>query len=155
MQHFWLISHWCGGKCAENCIWTTQQSAVKMAACILCASPTSEMLTRPSWKEQSLAFWVHMWRYLHQWHGNEPFTQERQLKQRDAKTPLGRGYLPSESSLHYLSYCIYTSLEGWRNKTGQTEVVSAGKTHMWKEEWVTSLCQVNWQIYAFHFVMIM
>lgn len=43
---------------------------------------TSEMLTRPSRKEQSLAFWVHMWRYLHQWHGNEPFTQERQLKQK-------------------------------------------------------------------------
>lgn len=41
---------------------------------------TSEMLTRPSWKEQSLAFWVHMWRYLHQWQGKEPFTQERQLK---------------------------------------------------------------------------
>lgn len=47
-------------------------------------SLTSEMLTRPSWKEQSLAFWVHMWRYLHQWHGNEPFTQERQLEQREA-----------------------------------------------------------------------
>lgn len=44
--------------------------------------PTSEMLTRPSWKEQSLAFWVHTWRYLHQWQGKEPFTQERQLKQR-------------------------------------------------------------------------
>lgn len=46
---------------------------------------TSETLTRPSWKEQSLAFWVHMWRYLHQWHGNEPFTQERQLKQIDRR----------------------------------------------------------------------
>jgi len=41
---------------------------------------TSELLTRPSWKEQSLAFCVHMWRYLHQWHGKEPFTQERQLR---------------------------------------------------------------------------
>lgn len=43
--------------------------------------PTSEMLTRPSWNEQSLAFWVHTWRYLHQWQGKEPLTQDRQLKQ--------------------------------------------------------------------------
>lgn len=40
------------------------------------------------------------------------------------------GYLLSELSLNYLSYYIYTSLEGCRNKTGQTEVVSARKIYM-------------------------
>lgn len=54
---------------------------------------TSETLTRPSWKEQSLAFWVHTWRYLHQWQGKEPFTHERQLKHRD--TGLNRRRHPS------------------------------------------------------------
>lgn len=46
---------------------------------------TSETLTRPSWKEQSLAFWVHTWRYLHQWQGKEPFTHERQLKHKESR----------------------------------------------------------------------
>lgn len=41
---------------------------------------TSESLTRPSRKEQSAALWVQMWRYLHQWQGKEPFTQDRQLQ---------------------------------------------------------------------------
>lgn len=41
---------------------------------------TSENLTRPSRKEQSAALWVQMWRYLHQWQGKEPFTQDRQLR---------------------------------------------------------------------------
>lgn len=40
---------------------------------------TSESLTRPSRKEQSAALWVQMCRYLHQWQGKEPFTQDRQL----------------------------------------------------------------------------
>lgn len=47
---------------------------------------TSELLTRPSWNEQSLAFCVHMCRYLHQWQGKEPFTQERHLKQKLEET---------------------------------------------------------------------
>lgn len=41
---------------------------------------TSESLTRPSRKEQSAALWVQMCRYLHQWQGKEPFTQDRQLR---------------------------------------------------------------------------
>lgn len=62
--------------------------------------PTSEMLTRPSWKEQSLAFWVQTWRYLHQWQGKEPFTQERQLKDRRVAS-----IITPSSSLHHLPPC--------------------------------------------------
>ena len=48
---------------------------------------TSETLTRPSWKEQSLALWVHMCRYLHQWQGKEPFTHERHLHRYRGRKP--------------------------------------------------------------------
>ena len=54
---------------------------------LLCASSTnpqprtSDTLTRPSRKEQSAALCVHTWRYLHQWQGKEPLTQDRQLRE--------------------------------------------------------------------------
>ena len=52
--------------------------------CASSASPqprTSDTLTRPSRKEQSAALCVHTWRYLHQWQGKEPLTQDRQLRE--------------------------------------------------------------------------
>lgn len=67
------------------------------------ASLTSDMLTRPSWKEQSLAFWVHMWRYLHQWQGNEPLTHDRHLQ--------------TERQREWLSHCIESKTNKQNKKT--------------------------------------
>lgn len=74
--------------------------------CAHAQSRTSEVLTRPSWKEQSLASCVHMWRYLHQWQGKFPLTQDRHLQQ--ART----GERKDEVSMIYafislVSFCVY------------------------------------------------
>lgn len=45
----------------------------------VCAAPTSEALTRPSWKEQLEGSWVHKLRYLHQWQRKALFTHDRHL----------------------------------------------------------------------------
>lgn len=44
-----------------------------------CVPPTSEALTRPSWKEQLEGSWVHKLRYLHQWQRKALFTHDRHL----------------------------------------------------------------------------
>lgn len=57
-------------------------NSARVYACVyVCAHTlTSEVLTRPSWKEQSLASCVHMCRYLHQLQENVPLTQDRHLE---------------------------------------------------------------------------
>lgn len=45
----------------------------------VCVPPTSEALTRPSWKEQLEGSWVHRLRYLHQWQRKALFTHDRHL----------------------------------------------------------------------------
>lgn len=54
---------------------------------LLCASfaPTSEVLTRPSWKEQLDGSWVHRLRYLHQWQRKALFTHDRHLSEEKKK----------------------------------------------------------------------
>lgn len=42
---------------------------------------TSEVLTRPSWKEQLEGSWVHKLRYLHQWQRKALFTHDRHLQE--------------------------------------------------------------------------
>lgn len=56
---------------------------VFVRACVF-AAPTSEALTRPSWKEQLEGSWVHKLRYLHQWQRKALFTHDRHL---DAHRP--------------------------------------------------------------------
>lgn len=51
---------------------------VFVRACVF-AAPTSEALTRPSWKEQLEGSWVHKLRYLHQWQRKALFTHDRHL----------------------------------------------------------------------------
>lgn len=45
----------------------------------VCVPPTSDALTRPSWKEQLEGSWVHKLRYLHQWQRKALFTHDRHL----------------------------------------------------------------------------
>lgn len=53
----------------------------KSVCLCMCAPPTSEALTRPSWKEQLEGSWVHKLRYLHQWHRKALFTHDRHLQE--------------------------------------------------------------------------
>ena len=54
--------------------------SVCLCVCVcVCVAPTSEALTRPSWKEQLDGSWVHRLRYLHQWQRKALFTHDRHL----------------------------------------------------------------------------
>lgn len=59
-----------GKNAKKSCVWSIR----------LCIGPTSEALTRPSWKEQLDGSWVHKLRYLHQWHRKALFTHDRHLR---------------------------------------------------------------------------
>lgn len=52
-----------------------------LCTCVcVCVAPTSEALTRPSWKEQLDGSWVHRLRYLHQWQRKALLTHDRHLR---------------------------------------------------------------------------
>jgi len=85
------------------CACLTDCPCSRPSACTL----TSELLTRPSWKEQSPASCVHMWRYLHQWQGKFPLTQDRHLE----RVRAAKGIVTNNSMLflflHFpLSFCL-------------------------------------------------
>lgn len=65
-----------GGKKTEKVVRLIQYM---LLLCFLCVLPTSEVLTRPSWKEQLEGSWVHRLRYLHQWQRKALFTHDRHL----------------------------------------------------------------------------
>lgn len=58
---------------------------------------TSEVLIRPSWKEQVVGSWVHRFRYLHQWQRKALFTQDRHL---GGKQGLAQGSAPRQGCSH-------------------------------------------------------
>ncbi len=63
---------------SESCASKPAYMHVCVCACMR-VPPTSEALTRPSWKEQLEGSWVHKLRYLHQWQRKALFTHDRHL----------------------------------------------------------------------------